>query len=79
MKRIKVISCIISIALMALIFFFSSQPAEESSNVSGSITEKITQLIIKIFNVSATHQSGIYPYIHFIVRKTAHLIEFFVL
>lgn len=79
MKRIKVISCIISIALMALIFFFSSQPADESSNVSGSITEKITQLIIKLFNISVANQSDIYPYIHFIVRKTAHFCLFFAL
>ena len=79
MKKIKVISCIVSIALMALIFFFSSQPADESSNISGGITEKITELIIKLLNIPTSSHPDIYSKIHFLVRKAAHFSLYFVL
>ena len=64
---------------MALIFFFSSQPADESSNISGGITEKITELIIRLLNIPAASHPDIYSKIHFLVRKTAHFSLYFVL
>ncbi len=77
MKRIKVISCIVSIALMALIFFFSSQPAEISSVVSRGITEKIIGFIVRILNMPDV--ADVYSKIHFVIRKTAHFLLFFAL
>lgn len=79
MKKIKVISCIVSVALMALIFFFSSQPADMSSTVSGSITEKIIAFIIRLFDIPASDADNIYSVLHFFVRKTAHFVLFFAL
>ena len=77
MKKVKVISCLITIFVMALIFFFSSQTAEVSSETSSGIT-KIVANIISGFITRLT-PDGVYKAIHTLIRKTAHFTLFFVL
>lgn len=77
MKKIKVLSCIVTVALMALIFFFSSQTAEVSSKTSSGITQKIAEVISYV--VKSDNVEGIRRSIHTIIRKTAHFTLFFLL
>ncbi len=77
MKKIKVISCVITFAVMALIFFFSSQTATDSALTSAGITRKIAQFIASVFRYNKPH--NIYAILHFLVRKAAHFLLFFML
>ena len=70
MKKIKVISSIITIMIMALIFFFSSQTANVSHETSSGIAMKFAQMISRMINYSDAE--SIYKSIHTLVRKTAH-------
>lgn len=77
MKKIKVISCILTVALMALIFFFSSQTAEVSSKTSSGLTRKIAEFIVGITKSGDVEE--IRHAIHNLIRKTAHFTLFFLL
>ena len=77
MKKIKVISCILTVALMALIFFFSSQTAEVSSKTSSGLTQKIAEFIVRIMKSGDADE--IRHTINNLIRKTAHFTLFFML
>ncbi len=77
MKKIKVVSCILTVAVMALIFFFSSQTAEESSAASRGFTRQIVELICGIFNYN--NPDAVVRIIHGVIRKMAHFSLFFIL
>lgn len=72
-----VISVILVLAVMAAIFFFSSQNADKSSATSG----RITNLVIKIINprydeLSESEKFDYYEKTQAVVRKCAHFLEF---
>ena len=75
MKKIKVISCVITVAIMTLIFFFSSQTAAESSETSRGLTEDIANLIATYVHIWSADQ--ITDIIHTFVRKVAHFVLYF--
>lgn len=77
MKKIKVLSCVFTFAIMALIFCFSSQTAKESASASSGLTYKIATLI-SLF-IKSLSADAILLYIHGLVRKLAHFVLFFVL
>lgn len=60
---------------MILIFRFSHQPAVVSSKLSGGIVSFVTNLLIKIFNISVLS----YDLLHTLVRKTAHFTIYLIL
>lgn len=65
---------------MAVIFIMSSHPSEKSSQVSGGLVSKIVDVLYPGFNnLSLTQQSDITHSITFVVRKTAHFSEYFIL
>ncbi len=72
MKKIRVISCITTIMIMALIFFFSSQNSSESSTVSKSVTVVIVKAIVSVFTDDAYKMEIIVNSIHNFIRKMAH-------
>lgn len=77
MKKIKVISCMITVAVMVLIFFFSSQTASESSGVSRGVVKKIVDVVTNI--VGQKEAKPLQDVLHSIVRKFAHFSLFFLL
>ena len=77
MKKIKIISGIVTVAVMGLIFFFSSQTAAESSNTSSGILDKLIYMISPF--VSMDGAMAIREVCHVIVRKSAHFILYFIL
>lgn len=65
---------------MVAIFMFSSQNGEESSKVSGELTEKIITAVNPEFDgLSPTAQKTYRENMHFIIRKTAHFTIFMLL
>ena len=65
---------------MTLIFTMSNQPASESSQLSGGIVSKlIAAFFHKFGSLSAEQQLNTVYIITFIVRKTAHFLEYFIL
>ena len=72
MKKIRVISCITTIMIMALIFFFSSQTSSDSSPVSPRVTVMIVKTIVSVFTDDAYKMEIIVNSIHNFIRKMAH-------
>lgn len=78
--KIRIVSSILLIVWMSVIFIMSAQPANESSKVSGGFVCKIIDVLFSDFeNFSAERQSNITHTITFLVRKTAHFLEYFIL
>ena len=75
--KIKILSWSLVILWMGLIFFFSHQPATESSELSSGITEVIVDVVNIIVpdNDLISNQDRI----SFIVRKSAHFGVYLVL
>lgn len=71
------ISLIPVLAVMAVIFYFSAQPAQASDAASGGIVDVVMAYITKITGeISADAYTGIVNTVTFIVRKAAHFLEF---
>lgn len=65
------------LAVMAMIFYFSSQTAEASTSTSGGFVDKIMGVICVFFSdLSAEAYQNAENIVTFIVRKSAHFIEF---
>lgn len=71
----KYIIWIIVIIWMLLIFYFSQQPVEKSSELSSGITERIIETVEII---SPTDEISV-DRLHHIIRKNAHFFIFFCL
>lgn len=77
MKKIKVLSILPMLAIMALIFFFSSQTAEKSSYTSTGVTLEIARFLTRF--ISNITPEELVEYIHVLVRKCAHFSLYFTL
>lgn len=76
-KHLRYISLFCVIAVMVIIFLFSAQSAEESSELSGQFVEIIIKIFIPDYNnLSLLQQKEINDKIGFIIRKAAHFTEF---
>lgn len=65
---------------MILIFLFSSQPAEESEEVSLSIGRAISSVVVENYNeLSMEEQEEIARKVDFPLRKMAHATEYAIL
>lgn len=72
MKKIRVLSIIITLFVMALIFFFSSQNSTESAELSGGVTRNIVEFFVGILNLPSETESVWVDMLHGFVRKAAH-------
>ncbi len=72
MKKIKVVWCVISIIIMTLIFFFSHQSADVSSDTSGRFAKILANFLALIFKGELYER--ILWVAQWIVRKSAHLV-----
>lgn len=75
-KKIKVISCILTVAVMALIFFFSSQNSTESSEVSSGVTKELVEFFVGLLHLPDGNEAELVDMLHNFVRKTAHFSIF---
>lgn len=69
----RIIFIVLTIAVMVIIFIFSSQDADISSDTSGGITEIVVRLAVKNYDsLSLAEQIEVYGKYDHIVRKLAH-------
>ena len=77
MQKRKLIYPILLAALMGMIFWFSSQPADDSTETSGHFTTIAAHLFISnLDDFEPGTQAQIIDGFSFIVRKTAHFCEY---
>ena len=77
MKKIRLIYPVLLAALMALIFCFSAQPADDSTQTSGHFTTIAAHFFIQNLDAFDTEtQAQIIDGFSFVVRKTAHFCEY---
>ncbi len=71
------LTLLLVLSIMAMIFLFSSQPADESDQSSGIIVSLIQKLVFPHFSeFDPAKQAQIEHGISFVVRKTAHFTEY---
>ncbi len=79
-KKARVILILLLFLWMTVIFMMSAQPANESSRVSSGFVQEVVDVIYSDFeSFSAERQADIIHNLTFIVRKTAHFLEYFIL
>ena len=72
MKKVKVISCMITVGIMALIFFFSSQTQEESVRTSSGLIMWFLRCVSVFSPISDAGRPIIVEALTHVVRKCAH-------
>lgn len=76
-KLVRIIIIVAWIAIMALIFWFSSQPADESTVQSHSVDTVICRIVIKDFKTFTLAAREYYiGHVDKFVRKFAHFSEY---
>lgn len=79
-NRRRQIFRILVILWMVLIFAFSAQPADQSTEISLGVGKAVGKVLIRDFEqLSAARQTAYAEDIDFVVRKTAHAAEYAVL
>lgn len=79
-KKARIILYVLLAFWMILIFVMSSQKASQSSQLSGGIVYKlITVFFSKFDSMPLDDQTQLVNTITFIVRKSAHFLEYFIL
>lgn len=80
-KKKRNIFLLLSILWFILIIFFSSQTADISSELSGGITEKVIITLEKMNLVEegSSMDPNFLNSFHSIIRKLAHMFEYFIL
>ena len=76
---LKPLSFVPALCMMYLIYTFSGQPAEVSSILSESVTEKILRLFFRILQYDVSQAQFLYylELFHGLIRKCAHILEYF--
>ncbi len=75
-----IVFILLTLLWMGVIFYFSSQTGADSSQMSGSITNAVIRLFIKEYDTLPFQQQiEIYDVTSYIIRKTAHYMEYAVL
>lgn len=76
----RTLSIILLVLWMGLIFYMSAQPAEVSSEISGTVIEVIAKKVYPSFeDLTSMQQEEIVESFQFIARKAAHVVAFAVL
>lgn len=68
-----------SICIMIIIFRFSASVADDSSKTSISLTSVVIDIIERFTGETITTGTETYDFIHHIVRKTGHFLEYMAL
>ncbi|MDD3393010.1 MAG: VanZ family protein [Anaerotignum sp.] len=76
-KRIKTISWVVVILWMGLIFYASAQPAIQSKELSGTVSEIVVMAVERVAPKKAAEID--IGRLHHFIRKTAHFFLYFLL
>lgn len=79
-KTFSVVMIFLLVLWMIVIFVMSAQPAEQSSKTSDGLADKIVSVFYSDFDeLSNSRQAEIMETATYVIRKTAHFLEYFVL
>ena len=77
---VRVLLTALTVTVMTLIFFFSTEPAEQSDRTSGRIAMLVIHAVYPEYDrYPEKEQRKVYDDIQFLVRKAAHFTEYLVL
>jgi VanZ family protein len=81
LEKRKIITLVIVLVWMAVIFLMSNQPAEESSEISGSVSYRVVDIANTVFlwDLSKSEMLVRTEAIQYPVRKCAHMSEYAIL
>lgn len=78
--QVRILLTMLTAAMMAMIFFFSTETAERSDRTSGSISMAVISVLYPDYeNLPAEKMKEIYDNVQYSVRKTAHFTEYLIL
>lgn len=76
-KPIRILLTFLTVAMMALIFCFSMEPAEKSDKTSGTLSQAFISIVYPDYvHFSSQRQSSIFDRVQHYVRKAAHFTEY---
>ena len=77
---IRIVNTVLTLTMMGLIFFFSTEGAVESDATSGILSRSILKVIRPDFEqLPEEERINLYNQVQTVVRKTAHFTEFMLL
>lgn len=78
MYKMRYLSLLPMLIMMIVIFWFSSKPSNQSSEMSGTVVNEIIDLAEKIggFSVEGEERIQWFEWIHTPIRKLGHLTEY---
>ncbi|SDO39232.1 VanZ family protein [Alkalicoccus daliensis] len=74
MRKQQITAWVLVLLWMSLIFYFSHQPGDTSSELSGGITETLLYILQSVLPVTFSEEA-----MHTLIRKGAHFFVYFVL
>lgn len=78
--RVRILLTVLTAAVMFLIFFFSTEPAERSDETSGVFARKVIAVLHPDYETyPPERQKEVYDSVQFTVRKIAHFTEYTIL
>ena len=76
-KRIRAVTTLLTLAVMGMIFFFSTQDATRSDQTSGVITRDVINVVHPNYeHYEPARKMSIYNTVQYLVRKCAHYSEY---
>ena len=79
-SRARILLTVLTIAVMIMIFCFSTEPAEKSDETSGVLARQVIGMLYPEYEFyPETQRLELYDNVQTVVRKTAHFTEFAVL
>lgn len=80
-SRYRFLTILPALIVMVVIFFFSAQPAVQSSGLSAGILLQITESLEKTLHVdySITPGTALFHFLEVLIRKGAHMTEYAIL
>ena len=76
-RRLRLIFGLMTLAVMAMIFFFSAQPGAESAMLSGGITQWLARFIDDGFDLQPPEvRAAVILFLDHVTRKLGHFCEF---
>ena len=77
---VRVLTTVLTVAVMILIFFFSMETADRSDQTSGKISMEVIRITVPEYHRKPpAERHSIYDKVQHIVRKAAHFTEYTIL
>lgn len=77
---VRIVTTLLTVAVMVLIFCFSMEDAENSDRRSGVFSEQVVRIVYPDYDrMDAADQKTVYDRVQYAVRKCAHFTEYMIL